>query len=40
MGYSILVLEQLPSDAEELYDNVLEIYQLPSRKGQGDSSPG
>ena len=38
MGYSILVLEQLPSDAEELYDNVLEIYNLP--QGQGRSSPG
>ena len=33
MGYSILVLEQLPSDAEELYDNVLEIYNS-SRKAK------
>mgnify|MGYP000231834918 CR=1 FL=1 len=33
MGYSILVLEQLPSDAEELYDNVLEIYNS-SRKAR------
>lgn len=33
MGYSILVLEQLPSDAEELYDNVLEIYNA-SRKAK------
>ncbi len=27
MGYSILVLEKLPSEESELYDNVLEIYQ-------------
>ena len=33
MGYSLLVLEQLPSDAEELYDNVLEIYNS-SRKAK------
>lgn len=26
MGYSILTLEQLPMEEEELYDNVLEIY--------------
>ena len=33
MGYSILVLEKLPPDAEELYDNVLEIYEA-SRKAK------
>lgn len=33
MGYSILVLEQLPPEAEELYDNVLEIYDS-SRKAK------
>lgn len=33
MGYSILVLEKLPPDAEDLYDNVLEIYQA-SRKAK------
>lgn len=27
MGYSILVLEKLPNEESELYDNVLEIYQ-------------
>lgn len=26
MGYSMMTLEQLPPDQEELYDNVLEIY--------------
>lgn len=26
MGYSMLALEQLPPDMEEIYDNVLEIY--------------
>lgn len=33
MGYSILVLEKLPPDSEELYDNVLEIYEA-SRKAK------
>ena len=33
MGYSILVLEKLPPDTEELYDNVLEIYEA-SRKAK------
>ncbi len=33
MGYSILVLEKLPPDAEETYDNVLEIYEA-SRKAK------
>ena len=33
MGYSILVLEKLPSEEEELYDNVLEIYEA-SRKAK------
>lgn len=27
MGYSMMTLEQLPSEMEDLYDNVLEIYQ-------------
>ena len=31
MGYSVLTLEQLPSDKEEIYDNVLEIYQASLR---------
>lgn len=33
MGYSILVLEKLPPEAEETYDNVLEIYEA-SRKAK------
>ncbi len=33
MGYSILVLEKLPAEEEELYDNVLEIYEA-SRKAK------
>lgn len=31
MGYSILTLEQLPTDREDLQDNVLEIYQAACR---------
>lgn len=31
MGYSILTLEQLPSEREDLQDNVLEIYQAACR---------
>ena len=31
MGYSILTLEKLPPEDEELYDNVLEIYQASRR---------
>lgn len=33
MGYSILALERLPPDEEELYDNLLEIYNA-SRKAK------
>ena len=33
MGYSILVLEKLPEEEEDLYDNVLEIYEA-SRKAK------
>lgn len=33
MGYSMLTLEQLPPELEEIYDNVLEIYQS-SRKAK------
>lgn len=31
MGYSILSLEQIPEENEELYDNILEIYQASRR---------
>lgn len=31
MGYSILTLEQIPSDREDLQDNILEIYQASCR---------
>lgn len=33
MGYSIMVLEKLPPEEEETYDNVLEIYEA-SRKAK------
>ena len=33
MGYSMLTLEQLPADREDLYDNILEIYNT-SRKAR------
>lgn len=33
MGYSLMVLEKLPPEEEELYDNLLEIYQS-SRKAK------
>lgn len=31
MGYSILTLEQIPADREDLQDNILEIYQASCR---------
>lgn len=33
MGYSLMALEKLPTDEEELYDNILEIYNA-SRKAK------